>query len=687
MVTTQPPPITVSDSFTKKKKRTGDSCRLYKARTTLVVQRATSTVSELCSVKIEQPSFKGLTCTSLYKEVKSFLSLEVSSEPEVQLAFQSIKKLLPDACSCMHGSMLADLKSRLSRPPPRLPSGYLAFCREIVKEIFPTGWDKGWKSKTETFSPSLGSCVGSGRAAGGQLSALATQGQDAWVQGLTTLKPKLRGELLLVNSSGKPRPLTRFEADSSDLRPLHGLIYDKLSEQPWLLRGDVTAEKLHEAGFRADGASLISGDYVSASDNLPIEVAELILDVIWSSSRFIPSSVLRFALAAQRPELAFEGPDHLRDTFVPTIGQMMGSYLCFPLLCLQNYLAFRWGESVAGLNGTPVLINGDDILFQEDEEFYNLWVDTIVGVGFEVERTKTSISHDWGTINSTLLRKKSGSVVPVKTFRMGMLRRAEHPSGLGASFRTFSRVGPRRFWFRNGCAFLRHHIYLLRWGCVAQDMGFYGRLARKVWKYCFRGALWVRESELRLSSDLPSLEPVPSPHSIVMASDEFQSFPAELINQEVVKGIGRWMAARKWQLGKTFVRVKPKKLLTERQSKILHLPKFFFGKISGLIKSVKTYCRFPGVAPKTHLPFGPSGEMARLRDVSVWVRPPRVTDVRVPIPLLEEFGLAPHGCGVDEVVGRCDPSLFGIGERMLFNSAFKRACALKVLAEEGIFPL
>jgi len=692
LMSTLAPPDHISQepafTATSEKGEPATKCRLYKARTTLVVQRATSTVAKLHSLNIPKPSFSSKTCSSLYKEVKAFLGTEVSDLPEIQMAFQSIKKLLPPSCPCMEGSMLSDLKDRLTRPPPVLSPQYIAFCRNIVAGLFPSGWDRGWESKTETFSPSLSSCIDSSRSSGGQLSKLAADGQDTWRRGLKTLTHvELVGELLLVDSAGKPRPLTRFSVDSTVLSPLHDLIYDHLSKQPWLLRGEVSTTKLFEAGFRRERGSLVSGDYVSASDNLPIEIAELILDVLWSSSRTVPASVFSFAVAAQRPVLNFEDQDHLRDSFVPTIGQMMGSYLCFPLLCIQNYLAFRWAAEVAGLDSTPpVLINGDDILFQhKDDGFYNVWVETIVGVGFEVEHTKTSCSASFGTINSTLLRWREGNLVPIRTYKMGMLRRSEHPSNLGASFDTFCKVGDKRRWFIAGLEFLQYHSYILGWNCVAQDMGFRGRLARSVWRNAWGGALWLRESVLRSASDLPALEPLPCPHSIVMKSEEFQSFPADLISPEMSRGIGRWMAARKWQLGKTFVRVKSKSVLEFRRKSI----PFPVLKNASLTKSLCKWAKSLDwrrdacdiASYQFALWHLPDGSVHKIGKTSWWLKPARREGVRVPVPLLAEFGLLPHVASVEEILSRKESSLFGVGAVMLYNSHFRQNVYSGILAE------
>lgn len=708
------------------KRRTSGNCRYYKARTTLVVKRATSSVMALYKgLKIVPfvPPLDG-DCGNLYKAVKKFLSIEVSPEPEIQMAFQSIKKLLPSACKCLRGSMLSDLHTRLTRSPPRLSPAYLANCRRVLSEIFTDGWDKSWWGKTRSFTPSLGSCVNSGRSKGGQLSALAEEGHEAWLESLYLPKGELKGELLLVDSSGKPRPLTKFECSSSVLRPLHGIIYDKISQCKWLLRGDVSTEKLWDAGFRENGGSLVSGDYVSASDNLPIEIAELILDFAWSKSKHVPAAIWRYAVAAQRPSLTYEDEDHLKSDFIPTLGQMMGSYLCFPLLCLQNYLAFRWALACAELNvdDVPVLINGDDILYQiQDVKFFSIWVQKIMEVGFEVEQSKTSVSSLYGSINSTLVRWGGGKLRVRRTYRMGMLRPPEHPSNLGSSFETFSKVGSPRDWYRAGLVFLDwHRRTIVTWFASAQEYGFFGRLARSCWKGAFGGLLWAREA-FRSKIDLPPLQPAPCPHSIVMKGTEFLSFPPEEVDLVGQRKIAEWMAARKWELGRTFKRTKSRDWLKDRQSQVLTIAnRNWFTSIGSirrvvrlwsdeLVKLGRELCspkRTLYGPPKTYdqrwsregdkLPTRPTSDGVLVLNQSpsrffprgfstpnevnlcvskryipgesVWKRRPKSQDVRVPLPLLEELGLKVSCSSPGEIVGWLGPK-YGKGWRMLYGNA------------------
>jgi len=385
--------------------------------------------------------------------------------------------------------------------------------------------------------------------------------------------------------------------------------------------------------------------------------------------------------------LSYEDSELLKQEFVPTVGQMMGSYLCFPLLCLQNYLAFSWACKTGGLENAPCLINGDDILFQaESDEFFAHWHKTILEVGFEVERSKTSVSRDYGSINSTLVRFGGGELRPVRTYRFGMLRPVNHPSGLGAAFDSFAKVGKPSRWYRAGIEFLHwHKRSIIRWFCSPQEAGFYGRLARSCWKGFGRGVLWEREVLRTKLEDFPSLRPLSCPHTIIMASKEFQVFPEGTIGKREEGEISRWMAARKWELGKTFQRVKAEKELADRQSKILKVcsPKLFSS-----LKSVREFLTievrdaFRGLfyEPPVRTLYGPPKEFCTgayvgtatfggrvvSRLTSVWKKPAKKTTIRIPVPLLAEFGLSVESEPVEEILGREDHD-FGFGSRLFFE--------------------
>lgn len=478
------------------------SCRAYRQRTVDYIDRAVTSWQAIFGVSVEVPGFEGAaTCSELAGLVKSFLGRDVSDVPREQLSFQSIKKGLPDSCVCMESGLLDKLVRSIGSPPRSLPEGYLDFVRKEVSRLFKKGWDASYESFCLTTSPPLSAvycrdtpeeresrgeplCSSAGsRSSGGSLGWLGAT-QDEFLSCVLSGEGSpgdLLGKLIVVQSAGKPRPLSKFSADALALKPLHKTVYGFMKRFSWLLVGNPTRERLHKAGFREGGGSLVSGDYASATDGLSIEVAEVIMETLLSSAVFVPQNIRKAALCALRP-LLFYGDD---DEQVRVLtGQMMGSYLSFPLLCLQNYLAFRWSLRGLGLKTkVPVLINGDDILFQLSDH-YDRWERVLGPLGLTVEKTKTSVEVEWGTINSTLLRWRDGSLVPCWSARFGMFRPADHPGGLGSSFLSFlSGCDEPDLRFRAAREFFRWHLSELRSSGVSPvSLGFRGLLARRLSK-------------------------------------------------------------------------------------------------------------------------------------------------------------------------------------------------------------
>jgi hypothetical protein len=156
----------------------------------------------------------------------------------------------------------------------------------------------------------------------------------------------------------------------------------------------------------------VSGDYSGATDRVDLRVTELIFNKMLEKSDYSDhlKDVLRSVIGAQRlhyPEsMNREGE---LDSIDQRNGQLMGSPLSFPILCLINLVAY-WGalEEYLGrrvsIKNLPVLINGDDILFRANTEFYEVWKRWVHKVGFVLSLGKNYIHPRLLTINSQLYR-------------------------------------------------------------------------------------------------------------------------------------------------------------------------------------------------------------------------------------------------------------------------------------------
>jgi len=527
-------------------RRSTRRCRASQAKTCSRVNRAVRSWSAAYG---EAPEFSwdpslGLSCMEQQKAVKLFLFRDCpSAVEEERFSWQSIKKLLPASCKCMEAPLVLSIAEALSRPARSLPAGYLSYAKRVAEQLFSKGWDASYLRQATGTSPPLSGCVESGRQDGGSLGyAFGSHSEflDA-VFGRVDFVGDCRAVAMVVQSAGKPRPLTKFSHESLLLRPLHGALYDHLSTKRWLLRGDVTSAALDGAGFAEKPGEevLVSGDYRSATDNLPLEVAEVILGAARKNASFVPDSVWDYGFKMLRPTVDFFDGESF-DSFTVSTGQMMGSYLSFPLLCVQNYISFRWARRCFGIREwLPLLINGDDILFQAPPQFAEVWMSVVKDVGLEVELSKTSVSEDFGSLNSTLLRWHAGKLRVSPTLRLGMLRPRDYLNGIGRDFSQFVRGVPPGVAWAAGREFFKWHVSAMRKA---------GRLTASEWG--FRGRLAWRLSELfdLVGNSFTAVEPPPPPsvHDVQIPSYLVESVPADSLSEELEVLNASEMTCWKW---------------------------------------------------------------------------------------------------------------------------------------------
>lgn len=163
----------------------------------------------------------------------------------------------------------------------------------------------------------------------------------------------------------------------------------------------------------------VSGDFKGATDYLDIRLTKIVFEFFLA--RLKPSedeeayatnpdwdwliSRLRDVIYEQKlvyEHVAFEAE------VMQANGQLMGSPLSFPILCLINLLCYWINledqlEILVPVEELPVLVNGDDILFMSpapDLPFYEGWKDSITAAGFRLSIGKNYIHHTVLTVNS-----------------------------------------------------------------------------------------------------------------------------------------------------------------------------------------------------------------------------------------------------------------------------------------------
>jgi hypothetical protein len=356
-------------------------------------------------------------------------------------------------------------RDRVCLNPASFPSGYLRHVRREIRSLFGTGWDSGYARVASSYAPPLSSCLESPRSRGGcRAEWRGLQAQYlSFTSGISEfpLGDSFDVRFMNVDTGGKSRSVTVASADQCLLGPLHRLIYGVLSDRcSWLLRGEAKQAKFSHF-VREQGEVFVSGDYQSATDNLPLEVAEVILDVLRERALFVPDRVFDLARRSLRADVEYPLSGGGSCRFRQVRGQLMGNLLSFPLLCLQNYVAFRYCVSRSEVSDDLVRINGDDIVFRARMGVVRRWMDTVSSLGLQLCRGKTLVSASIFSLNSTFFRsrKLGPKLVPVARFQsLATLDSDYVPHSLGPGLRTFIRG------FRGECRIRLEMVYLRRRG-------------------------------------------------------------------------------------------------------------------------------------------------------------------------------------------------------------------------------
>jgi len=302
-----------------------------------------------------------------------------------------------------------------------MPDGkFLEFVQREMPKMFRSGWDRVHYPNAALNSVlPVKSCVQRSMGAGGARLEILSRPlrwntrEDFLLRTLSEESETrfLPSRVTAVETGGKWRVVSVGDSELNILRPLHTAIYNHISQFDWLLRGEANVSSFKNFESR-EGEVFVSGDYESATDNLNLVVQKLILSKILRTATGVPEHIKRMARASQELDISPPGgsPVRLRT------GQLMGNLLSFPLLCIVNYLAFRYYAKVGP--EIPVRINGDDIVFRAAAPVARRWMDGVVGSGLTLSVGKTLVCPQYFTLNSCLFRgRRSGLPVRVPCVR------------------------------------------------------------------------------------------------------------------------------------------------------------------------------------------------------------------------------------------------------------------------------
>jgi len=325
---------------------------------------------------------------------------------ELALSVASIKRNLPSSCSRHTPSARPAWEASVLSQPPPLPDEYLAFCKAEVSRIFPSNWDRNYERHVIDHVPNASAREGKKSRADHLWMGRREEFLRACLE--EAEEPRsFSARYKEVTSSGKCRPLTIFHELIDVLGPLHKVVFEHLEKNTdWLLTGPPTENRITSV---CRGEYQTSVDLVSASDGLYHTAADTILDALFFTSVKIPRSIRSLAKASLRP--SFDKLDGGRG--IVRHGQMMGAYLCFPLLCLQSYCAARWAGRFD--KHATYLVNGDDTVISATRKV----LAEEYPPGFRLNDTKTARAKNVVELNSTVFLRRGGRWREVRHLRRG----------------------------------------------------------------------------------------------------------------------------------------------------------------------------------------------------------------------------------------------------------------------------
>lgn len=331
------------------------------------------------------------------------------------------RKLLPG------GSKVEAVKkfiAKMTQPSEPADPKFMEFCREEIAQLFPIGWDRSYRKVASNLCLSTSSCLERGRSDFGPRGYSSPLSRRAF-QRAVGIDPFSNGRhqcrVCPVPSDGKWRVVTINSCENEALKPWHHLMYDHLAKNSWLCRGNPNVKSFR----RLKGEVFTSGDYESATDAIPLSLYRFLLGLVSERSHNIPDTVKWFAMSDSVKEFVDDRGKVLGNQ---ARGQLMGSYLSFPFLCLLNYLCFRYSIR----RDVPVLINGDDIVFRSTKEESERWMGNVQRCGLVLSRGKTQVHKFIFTLNSLLFKGCVERGKPVGFFRPKAFFRCPD-SGKGAA--------------------------------------------------------------------------------------------------------------------------------------------------------------------------------------------------------------------------------------------------------------
>lgn len=237
---------------------------------------------------------------------------------------------------------------------------------------------------------------------------------DCWNEAVKEAEEKL-----MVKPIGLPEPLKCRVITLGPAFPyyislyIQKLVHGTLRQHvTFTLTGEPCTEEIINSRFGAlTDMSYISGDYEAATDNLNPELSVFAAECIGARLGLGSVATDLFKKALVNHRIVYP------DGFVgdQQWGQLMGSPVSFPILCIINAAATRCAMEIAEQRRTgsdrrpryrleqlPLLINGDDVVFTEYAADIDIWNRIVTRVGLKPSVGKNYVTKQFLLVNSQL---------------------------------------------------------------------------------------------------------------------------------------------------------------------------------------------------------------------------------------------------------------------------------------------
>jgi hypothetical protein len=238
--------------------------------------------------------------------------------------------------------------------------------------------------------------------------------------GLSVSFPKCPTTLPVVKACAIPEPLkvrmiTKGEGNNFILKPVQKALWKSLQSFPVFSLTSCPDIDISTLNLQHLSNYLLSGDYESATDLIHMDIMKIAGEMIASH---VPKNIGEYVIRESGPHII----EYPKETGIPNIvqtnGQLMGSLLSFPILCIANAVTIGHALDCYSMKEIPAKINGDDILFCESKKTINKWKTNSSLMGLKPSIGKNYCSRHFGTINSQLVERRHTTfeVIPTGCF-------------------------------------------------------------------------------------------------------------------------------------------------------------------------------------------------------------------------------------------------------------------------------